>query len=163
MDHRHAFATLSFISETFLFLYVGMDALDIEKWKIVSQTYRHVLSLFLCLDCPSRSFFFFLNLYFFIMCSPVKSIALSSTILALVLVSRAAFVFPLSFLSNLTKKTPNGKISFRQQVSLKLTNILTSYALLKQLLCSLHDIGHSGYCLVGGSHERCCVHCVGLQ
>ncbi|AQK48710.1 Sodium/hydrogen exchanger [Zea mays] len=84
---KHAFATLSFISETFLFLYVGMDALDIEKWKIVGQTY-----------------------------SPVKSIALSSTILALVLVSRAAFVFPLSFVSNLTKKTPNGKISFRQQV-----------------------------------------------
>jgi hypothetical protein len=55
---------------------------------------------------------------FSIICSPVKSIALSSTILALVLVSRAAFVFPLSFLSNLTKKTPNGKISFRQQVSL---------------------------------------------
>ncbi|AQK48709.1 Sodium/hydrogen exchanger [Zea mays] len=48
--------------------------------------------------------------------NPVKSIALSSTILALVLVSRAAFVFPLSFVSNLTKKTPNGKISFRQQV-----------------------------------------------
>uniref|UniRef100_A0A804LGN9 Sodium/hydrogen exchanger 2 n=1 Tax=Zea mays TaxID=4577 RepID=A0A804LGN9_MAIZE len=72
---KHAFATLSFIFETFLFLYVGMDALDIEKWKIVGQTY-----------------------------SPVKSIALSSTILALVLVSRAAFVFPLSFLSNLTKK-----------------------------------------------------------
>uniref|UniRef100_A0A804MP40 Cation/H+ exchanger transmembrane domain-containing protein n=1 Tax=Zea mays TaxID=4577 RepID=A0A804MP40_MAIZE len=87
MDHMHAFATLSFISKTFLFLYVGMDALDIEKWKIVGQTY-----------------------------SPVKSIALSSTILALVLVSRATFVSPLSFLSNLTKKTPNGNISFRQQV-----------------------------------------------
>ncbi|PWZ39314.1 Sodium/hydrogen exchanger 1 [Zea mays] len=48
--------------------------------------------------------------------NPVKSIALSSTILALVLVSRATFVSPLSFLSNLTKKTPNGNISFRQQV-----------------------------------------------
>jgi hypothetical protein len=44
MDNRHAFATLSFIAETFLFLYVGMDALDIEKWKIVGQTYRYVLS-----------------------------------------------------------------------------------------------------------------------
>ncbi|XP_073104575.1 sodium/hydrogen exchanger 1 isoform X3 [Elaeis guineensis] len=30
---RHAFATMSFISETFIFLYVGMDALDIDKWK----------------------------------------------------------------------------------------------------------------------------------
>jgi len=62
MDHRHAFATLSFIAETFLFLYVGMDALDIEKWKIVSQTYRHALSLFLNLHCSSRRFF--LNLFF---------------------------------------------------------------------------------------------------
>ncbi|TVU23846.1 hypothetical protein EJB05_26229 [Eragrostis curvula] len=48
--------------------------------------------------------------------NPIKSIALSSTILALVLVSRAAFVFPLSFLSNWTKKTPAGKISIKQQV-----------------------------------------------
>jgi len=34
---KHAFATLSFIAETFLFLYVGMDALDIEKWKFASD------------------------------------------------------------------------------------------------------------------------------
>lgn len=33
-DFRHAFATISFIAETFIFLYVGMDAMDIEKWKI---------------------------------------------------------------------------------------------------------------------------------
>ncbi|KAF0896799.1 hypothetical protein E2562_028097 [Oryza meyeriana var. granulata] len=84
---KHAFATLSFISETFLFLYVGMDALDIEKWKIVGETY-----------------------------SPMKSLALSSTILFLVLVARAAFVFPLSLLANLTKKTEGEKISIRQQV-----------------------------------------------
>ncbi|KAL7584225.1 sodium/hydrogen exchanger 4 isoform X1 [Lactuca sativa] len=31
---RYAFATLSFIAETFIFLYVGMDALDYEKWKM---------------------------------------------------------------------------------------------------------------------------------
>ncbi|ONM17600.1 Sodium/hydrogen exchanger 2 [Zea mays] len=55
---RHAFATLSFISETFLFLYVGMDALEIEKWKIVGQTYRHTLSLFLSLHCSTRRSFF---------------------------------------------------------------------------------------------------------
>jgi hypothetical protein len=35
---RHAFASLSYISETFLFLYVGMDALDIEKWKFASDS-----------------------------------------------------------------------------------------------------------------------------
>ncbi|XP_062189430.1 sodium/hydrogen exchanger 1 [Phragmites australis] len=82
---KHAFATLSFIAETFLFLYVGMDALDIEKWKFASY-------------------------------SPGKSIGISSILLGLVLVGRAAFVFPLSFLSNLTKKTPFEKITWRQQI-----------------------------------------------
>ncbi|KAI5014928.1 hypothetical protein ZWY2020_056318 [Hordeum vulgare] len=31
--HKHIFMTLSFIAETFIFLYVGMDALDLDKWK----------------------------------------------------------------------------------------------------------------------------------
>ncbi|XP_018622479.1 sodium/hydrogen exchanger 3-like [Nicotiana tomentosiformis] len=35
---RHAFATMSFIAETFIFLYVGMDALDIEKWRFASHS-----------------------------------------------------------------------------------------------------------------------------
>ncbi|KAK3137498.1 hypothetical protein QOZ80_5BG0453090 [Eleusine coracana subsp. coracana] len=82
---KHTFATLSFIAEIFLFLYVGMDALDIEKWRLASS-------------------------------SPTKPIALSAVILGLVMVGRAAFVFPLSFLSNLSKKEGRPKISFRQQV-----------------------------------------------
>ncbi|OVA04366.1 Na+/H+ exchanger [Macleaya cordata] len=82
---KHTFATLSFISEIFIFLYVGMDALDIEKWKVVST-------------------------------SPGKSVGVSSILLGLLLVGRAAFVFPLSFLSNLTKKTPGEKINLKQQV-----------------------------------------------
>ncbi|XP_027936422.1 sodium/hydrogen exchanger 2-like [Vigna unguiculata] len=82
---KHSFATLSFVAEIFIFLYVGMDALDIEKWKFVSD-------------------------------SPGTSIAASSVLLGLILVGRAAFVFPLSFISNLAKKSPNEKISFRQQV-----------------------------------------------
>nr|AAU81619.1 Na+/H+ antiporter [Iris lactea] len=84
---KHAFATLSFISEIFLFLYVGMDALDIEKWRFVSD-------------------------------SPGKSIGVSAIIIGLVLIGRAAFVFPLSFLSNLAKKSPNEKITFNQQVTI---------------------------------------------
>lgn len=48
--------------------------------------------------------------------SPGKSVAVSSILLGLVLLGRAAFVFPLSFLSNLAKKSPNDKISFREQV-----------------------------------------------
>ncbi|KAI5349597.1 hypothetical protein L3X38_002485 [Prunus dulcis] len=84
---KHTFATLSFVAEIFIFLYVGMDALDIEKWRFVSD-------------------------------SPGKSIAVSSILLALVLVGRAAFVFPLSFLTNLTKKSPSDKISLKQQVTI---------------------------------------------
>ncbi|KAL3505791.1 hypothetical protein ACH5RR_031173 [Cinchona calisaya] len=82
---KHAFATLSFVAEIFIFLYVGMDALDIDKWKIVSD-------------------------------SPRTSIGVSSILLGLVLAGRAAFVFPLSFLSNLSKKSPEEKIHFKKQV-----------------------------------------------
>ncbi|GLT61064.1 hypothetical protein SLA2020_337990 [Shorea laevis] len=84
---KHAFATLSFVAEIFIFLYVGMDALDIEKWRVVSD-------------------------------SPGKSIGVSSILLGLILVGRAAFVFPLSFLSNLTKNSPYDKINFKQQVTI---------------------------------------------
>ncbi|KAK4852486.1 hypothetical protein QYF36_024594 [Acer negundo] len=82
---KHAFATLSFVAEIFIFLYVGMDALDIEKWQFVSD-------------------------------SPGTSVAVSSVLIALVMVGRAAFVFPLSFLSNLAKKSQTEKISIKQQV-----------------------------------------------
>ncbi|GER30192.1 sodium/hydrogen exchanger [Striga asiatica] len=84
---KHTFATLSFVAETFIFLYVGMDALDIDKWRVVSS-------------------------------SPKKSIAVSATLLGLTMVGRAAFVFPLSFLSNLTKKSPTEKIGFKQQITI---------------------------------------------
>ncbi|KAM7485135.1 hypothetical protein LguiA_001144 [Lonicera macranthoides] len=84
---KHTFATLSFVAEIFIFLYVGMDALDIEKWRFVSD-------------------------------SPGTSIGVSSILLALVLVGRAAFVFPLSFLSNLTKKSSSEKIGLNQQVTI---------------------------------------------
>ncbi|KAL6214811.1 hypothetical protein ACLB2K_014243 [Fragaria x ananassa] len=83
---KHGFATLSFISEIFIFLYVGMDALDIEKWKFVSK-------------------------------SPGKSIGVSSILLVLVLVGRAASVFPLCLLSNLFRKSHSDKIGFKQQVT----------------------------------------------
>ncbi|KAM1169502.1 hypothetical protein ACFX13_031989 [Malus domestica] len=83
---KHAFATFSFVSEIFIFLYVGMDALDIEKWKFVKE-------------------------------SPGTSIGVSSILLGLVLVGRAAFVFPLCFLSNLTRTSQIDKIGFKQQVT----------------------------------------------
>ncbi|THG03867.1 hypothetical protein TEA_000581 [Camellia sinensis var. sinensis] len=84
---KHGFATLSFVCEILIFLYVGMDALDIEKWRFVSD-------------------------------SPGKSISVSSVLFGLVLVGRAAFVFPLSFLINLSKNSNTEKIDFRQQVTI---------------------------------------------
>nr|GMC75516.1 sodium/hydrogen exchanger 4 isoform X2 [Ipomoea batatas] len=84
---RHAFATLSFIAETFIFLYVGMDALDIEKWKMSD------LSVW-------------------------KSAAASGIVLLVTLVGRAAFVFPLSALSNCMNRnrTRSSSITFKHQV-----------------------------------------------
>ncbi|KAH9617697.1 hypothetical protein KSS87_020862 [Heliosperma pusillum] len=83
---KHAFATLSFVAEIFIFLYVGMDALDIEKWRVISD-------------------------------SPGTSVTVSSLLLGLILLGRAAFVFPLSFISNLTKKSSNDKINLKQQIT----------------------------------------------
>uniref|UniRef100_A0A2N9JBS0 Cation/H+ exchanger transmembrane domain-containing protein n=1 Tax=Fagus sylvatica TaxID=28930 RepID=A0A2N9JBS0_FAGSY len=48
---KHAFATISFIAETFIFLYVGMDALDIDKWK--SSNARHLQHLAFAIDSTS--------------------------------------------------------------------------------------------------------------
>ncbi|KAL4325484.1 hypothetical protein GQ457_11G006510 [Hibiscus cannabinus] len=82
---KHAFATLSFVAEIFIFLHVGMDALDIETWRFVNDRRG-------------------------------TSIIVSSVLLALVMAGRAAFVFPLSYLTNLANKSPSDKISFRQQI-----------------------------------------------
>uniref|UniRef100_A0A6M2EXP2 Sodium/hydrogen exchanger n=1 Tax=Populus davidiana TaxID=266767 RepID=A0A6M2EXP2_9ROSI len=81
---KHAFATMSFIAETFIFLYVGMDALDIDKWR------------------ESKA-------------SAGTSAAVSSTLFALVLVGRAAFVFPIANILNCVQKRESSKIHFKQQ------------------------------------------------
>ncbi|KAK3193976.1 hypothetical protein Dsin_025286 [Dipteronia sinensis] len=82
---KRGLATLSFVSEISLFLYVGMDALDTKKWKSVIT-------------------------------SPGKSIGVSLILLGLILVGRAASIFPLSCLSNLPKKYD--KIGFKEQVTI---------------------------------------------
>ncbi|KAG0616148.1 hypothetical protein M758_5G093600 [Ceratodon purpureus] len=82
---KHAFATMSFIAETFIFLYVGMDALDIDKWKMTKSSFKESAGLF-------------------------------GSLMGLILLGRAAFVFPLSALSNYSTKSPGAKISFRQMI-----------------------------------------------
>ncbi|XP_047337593.1 sodium/hydrogen exchanger 1-like [Impatiens glandulifera] len=81
---KHAFATISFIAETFIFLYVGMDALDVDRWESTSS-------------------------------SAGTSIAVSSSMFALVLIGRAAFVYPLTSIYNCTKRRESDKITFRRQ------------------------------------------------
>ncbi|CAK8539934.1 unnamed protein product [Lathyrus sativus] len=66
---RHVFATMSFIAETFIFLYVGMDALDMEKWRMTHLRFGNSLGIYSCL-------------------------------IFLILLGRAAFIFPLSTLVN---------------------------------------------------------------
>ncbi|XP_059442200.1 G-type lectin S-receptor-like serine/threonine-protein kinase At1g11330 [Corylus avellana] len=66
---RHVFATMTFIAETFIFLYVGMDALDTEIWRMTKLSFG-------------------------------TSMGICSTLILLILLGRAAFVFPLSTLSN---------------------------------------------------------------
>ncbi|KAK8508875.1 hypothetical protein V6N13_090827 [Hibiscus sabdariffa] len=81
---KHAFATMSFIAETFIFLYVGMDALDIDKWKASSA-------------------------------SAGTFVAVNTTLFALVLVGRAAFVYPLANFNTCIRKRGSSNIEFRQQ------------------------------------------------
>lgn len=83
---KHTFATMSYISEVFIFLYVGMDLLDIEKWRFIED-------------------------------SPGKSFSASGILVGLIMVGRAAFVFPLSLFSNFIRKNRNEKIKIKQQVT----------------------------------------------
>ncbi|KAL5987996.1 hypothetical protein ACLOJK_035759, partial [Asimina triloba] len=84
---RHAFATMSFIAETFIFLYVGMDALDLEKWKMTKSSVE-------------------------------MSFIINSTLILLMVLGRAAFVFPLSALSNyISSSAERNPITFKHQVN----------------------------------------------
>nr|XP_043635749.1 sodium/hydrogen exchanger 3-like [Erigeron canadensis] len=81
---KHTFATMSYIAEVFIFLYVGMDSLDVEKWSFING-------------------------------SPEKSIWVSLILLVLIMVGRAAFILPLSFLSNLSRRETAEKVGIKQQ------------------------------------------------
>eukprot|EP00850_Spirogloea_muscicola_P011132 SM000068S20564 [mRNA] locus=s68:119990:125089:- [translate_table: standard] len=79
---KHAFATMSYIAETFIFLYVGLDALDPEKWGAIDYQ---------------------------------LAIKLAVSLLLLLVLGRAAFVFPLSYLSNFVHNH-SAKLHWKQMV-----------------------------------------------
>ncbi|XP_016672289.1 sodium/hydrogen exchanger 3 [Gossypium hirsutum] len=109
---KHAFATLSFVSEIFIFLYVGMDALDIEKWRVISD-------------------------------SNSKNIGVSGILLGLILVGRAAFVFPLSVISNLTRKAPHEKVDFKQQVTVWWAGLMRGAVSMALAYNQFTSLGHT--------------------
>ncbi|RZC70191.1 hypothetical protein C5167_033337 [Papaver somniferum] len=43
---RHTFSTMSFIAEAFIFLYCGIDASDVEKWKISNKSFKTCISMY---------------------------------------------------------------------------------------------------------------------
>ncbi|KAJ1387465.1 Cation/H+ exchanger [Sesbania bispinosa] len=107
---KHSFATISFIAETFIFLYVGMDALDIDKWKRSKAS--HFLNTLPCWN------------------SIGTSVAVSSTLIALVLIGRAAFVFPIANIKNCIKTRESTKIEFRSQFTKSKTTSAQDSALI---------------------------------
>lgn len=110
---------MSFLAEIFIFLYVGMDALDIEKWDVVRN--RWDLYIISWQNINGSTCFFLFHSHDHVLTtldSPGQSIGVSAILLGLILLGRAAFVFPLSFLSNLTKSSPDEKIDWKKQVTI---------------------------------------------
>ncbi|XP_043722839.1 sodium/hydrogen exchanger 2-like [Telopea speciosissima] len=114
---KHAFATMSFIAETFIFLYVGMDALDIDKWKASHTSSDQYASTLWTVHQVLGEQNFNTNNYLRGDESGIRgiSIAISLTLLALVLVGRAAFVFLLANIANYFKRRESAKITLREQ------------------------------------------------
>ncbi|KAK4759161.1 hypothetical protein SAY87_022292 [Trapa incisa] len=113
---KHTFATLSFVAEIFIFPYVGMDALDIERWRFLMTSDHKARFSFIFFEikqsCERGSS---------IPCSFFQSCKISKAkfvLLRLVLVGRAAFVFLLSFVAKLTKKSNYHKIDFKKELIL---------------------------------------------
>ncbi|XP_024531114.1 sodium/hydrogen exchanger 4 [Selaginella moellendorffii] len=80
---KHAFATFSSISESFMFLYVGTNVFNVNIWQLVD----------------------------------VRAASLScAMLLALTSLGRAAFVFPMSAISNYARGSSSVKLRFRHQV-----------------------------------------------
>ncbi|GMP60668.1 hypothetical protein CsSME_00023430 [Camellia sinensis var. sinensis] len=75
--------------------------------------------------------------------SPGISVAVSSILLCLILAGRAAFVFPLSFLSNLAKKNPNEKIEFKQQVTIWWAGLMRGAVSMALAYNKFTSLGHT--------------------
>lgn len=111
---------MSFVAETFIFLYVGMDAVDIEKWKMSKLKYYFLNEFNPNPILLSENFFFASFQMCTFGCSLRTSLVICSTLILIISLARAAFVFPLSVLSNYTNRARHetgSKITFKHMVS----------------------------------------------
>lgn len=104
----------------------------------------------------------------FIVCSLETSLAIYGILILLILIGRAAFVFPLSALSNYMNRRRTHLITFKHQVSqfkhllqLSFMQSWEKYTILCQSQASELAI-YSDSHLVGWPHERCCFYCFGF-
>lgn len=94
----------------------------------------------------------------FAFCSPGTSVAVSSILIVLIMVGRAAFVFPLSFLINLFKKNKSEKLSLKKHVFCFCHSIIFFLSYFIDLPRHANNFLVVGGNMVGWSHERCCVY-----
>lgn len=104
----------------------------------------------------------------FISCSFGASMGIYSMTLLLILLGRAAFVFPLSAFSNYMNRRAVRRcsLSIKQQVSIfHLANNLFRH-LIRKIIFSrllLNLMFNAGNHMVGWANERSCLHCFGFQ
>ncbi|XP_063945760.1 uncharacterized protein LOC108215303 isoform X7 [Daucus carota subsp. sativus] len=87
---------------------------------------------------------------------PEKSVGMSALLLRLVLIGRASFVFPLSFISNLTKKSMSNKVNLKQQVIIWWAGLMRGVVSMNLLIISIgndceRNLGISARCQRVGS------------
>ena len=102
-------------------------------------------------------------LIFKLFCSIGKSISVYATVVLLILLGRAAFVFPLSAISNYMNRENNRKtscITFRKQVGAIINH---SIVLTKSRKAWLTLIIYVGNYMVGRAYERSSLDCFGIQ
>jgi hypothetical protein len=86
----------------------------------------------------------------------------SIILLVLIMIGRAAFIIPISYLSNLTRRDSNERVGFKQQVSnLKVYFKFLDYCITYCNKKVYHKF-FTGYSMVVWSNARSCIHCTCL-
>lgn len=174
--HRHTFATLSFVAEIFIFLYVGMDALDIEKWRVVSSRYSETrVDISKSKQYPMICNYIIgglciyleivVMLFFFLICSAQKDLFLLVRVYWYWFWSAEQPLFSLCHLCPTWPRSINmRKSALSSRFELKIP--VSSFRWPSFTWPTIYDFAISefaDYNLVGWSNARCCFHGSCLQ